>query len=83
MKTFTAFYLYMTLPLILLMGVALRPHPSVISKHVARYISNKARCEFLPKKSNAVLAVHFTIKVFNQCTLLTRWSTSLSKVGML
>ena len=39
-------------------------------------LSNKARCELLPKKSKVILYLP-------SCTLLTRQSASVLKVGML
>ena len=50
-------------------------------------LSNEARHELLLKESkvhNAVLAFHFTVNSYlTNCTLLTRRSTSVLKVGMM
>ena len=37
------------------------------------------------EQGNAILAIHFTVKApaLTNCTLLTRWSASVLKVGML
>ncbi len=45
-------------------------------------LSNEVHHELLSKEeqSDAVFAVHFTVK--GSCTLLTRWSISVLKVGV-
>ena len=45
-------------------------------------LSKEAHHEFLPKKSK-IMPVYFTAKgILTSCTLLTRWSASVLKVGM-
>ena len=50
-----------------------------------RGLSNEVHGELLPKKSNTVFTTHFTVKgiYLISCTLLTRQSASVLKVGML
>ena len=51
-----------------------------------RGLSNEAHCELLMKKEqgNAVLAFLFAVNNrLTSCTLLTRWSVSVLKVGLM
>ena len=61
-------------------------HQKLSYQQHIRGLSNKARRELLLKKEQGNAALPFLFTVNNRltsCTLLTRWSVSVLKVGMM